>query len=1109
MIYALIYLIAALLLTGCNKEEVIDDKVIPEGYIPISLYFSAPDAINVNTRAADPDGRGVNKMNLFCFDNYGVFITHVDNVTITSEATNNEGYTLSGSINEVLVPENTRRIHFIANQNTTSFEEENFSGKTEQEVIAKLEGSSGMIIYWGYFAAYGSEISDAQTFIKKLKEAHGSAQTPIRLLRNQARFEVPSRAGIFSVTGFTVVNTSAFGTIAPYHPEKGFNFKMLLKNNGTEWDDCDWTDTDFITLPNNTVRISPPQDVDIAPETYVFETDNKNSDPVSIIIKGRNQGDAKDLYYRVILMDKQGNYIKIRRNHRYTINITGKLYYGQETFEQALTAPASNNVWLSISDEINEVTDNTWSLKVNETFIEILATPDKDNGGWILSKPYPSAQYDLNAPGGSILNYTVDLGYYLTKRDNSSVTAEDKPVVEWADGCEISTMSPINDFMVQESGNYNEVTVTLDNLGGLDTKQYISGSVVISKGLLQRKVNITILKSLDFTPVWISTQVNADAGENLTLLFTIPEECPDELLPFDVYISAANVDLRHIEGRELPVITYEGNPDEYGKDIYATQADINDGKPIGYKYVYTVTAKGDQRIYFHNLISRKDLNLTEWVTIESPLFNTVQKTIIFNASQNYRITMPGLKVSTSEDVYDENVKYVLVPQKKNAPVDLGLVFTQLTGDGNNKVENDIEVGSNDEFFLYSEYLSHLNGHGANTTCNCQFEDFNRDLWGSGGRIHAFRFKFPDDQNYTYGQDKGYMIHMITDKAKSEEIVRISSNQPTTNDHNSQSVFNQGSEYAGRGFRSLIFELENYRPFHFAARLNGSGTVVTGGNEEVVDNIELNYGPTENIHIDFDITSFKAEDGVSVDPFGIEFYVYIVAPMLDLAANTEKLIKLKDGVFAYKVGATRDAERESCVNNANHVNYSAGRAEIVDDIAGNDQQNERKRISFQKKNSVPQGEILLTTDPVLAGVSDMDGHSEQIAVFYDKRFKLSNKPITGTIQTQHQGSGIFKNMLDGAFVSFALERNNSRIGSIVIHAADSAHENKTWYELVLRPEYNFRWSDDNLVVTHTHRHESSTETFRCDTETRRGTQGEAYKFTLEDLSKNPNIVLVEQ
>ena len=58
------------------------------------------------------------------------------------------------------------------------------------------------------------------------------------------------------------------------------------------------------------------------------------------------------------------------------------------------------------------------------------------------------------------------------------------------------------------------------------------------------------------------------------------------------------------------------------------------------------------------------------------------------------------------------------------------------------------------------------------------------------------------------------------------------------------------------------------------------------------------------------------------------------------------------------------------------------------------------------------------------------------------------------------------MTEGAFVSFALTRNNRRIGSMKIHGPDSEHTN-SWYELTLRPEYEFSWNNDPIKITHTH------------------------------------------
>ncbi len=64
-------------------------------------------------------------MTLFCFDTYGLFVTTVTaKVTPTSET---EG-TFDAS-----VPDHTRIIHFVANQNMSEFPEDNFLAKQKQK----------------------------------------------------------------------------------------------------------------------------------------------------------------------------------------------------------------------------------------------------------------------------------------------------------------------------------------------------------------------------------------------------------------------------------------------------------------------------------------------------------------------------------------------------------------------------------------------------------------------------------------------------------------------------------------------------------------------------------------------------------------------------------------------------------------------------------------------------------------------------------------------------------------------------------------------------------------------------------------------------------------
>ena len=74
----LLYIFTVVLLSGiiysCQGDEVLQqDFVLPEGYMPVSFTFSAPDMLDVDTKGVDPDGKGVNSMILFCFDNFGMY----------------------------------------------------------------------------------------------------------------------------------------------------------------------------------------------------------------------------------------------------------------------------------------------------------------------------------------------------------------------------------------------------------------------------------------------------------------------------------------------------------------------------------------------------------------------------------------------------------------------------------------------------------------------------------------------------------------------------------------------------------------------------------------------------------------------------------------------------------------------------------------------------------------------------------------------------------------------------------------------------------------------------------------------------------------------------
>ena len=1071
-------------MTACQHDLVEPDfDNVPDGYVKISTSLQVPDMKEVSTRTVDPDGKGIHSITLFCFDNFGLFISYASsgsgdgtgNVQISlGEPVN--GYSLSGTITSALVPENTRRIHFVANQNMANFSESDFIGLHEEEVMTKLQGSSGMMIYWGRYVAPQSVTSGSEL----AQVMSQNSDLTIKMLRNQARFTVEKGAGApanFGIEGFAVVNTSAYGTVAPLHPNKGFDFTV-------EGNNSDWHTTNFLTLPENKARLTPPNDIDAAEDTCVFETENNSAHPVSVIIKG-----SDNLYYRVMVV-VDNDYVDIRRNHHYKVNITGALSYGVTTFNEALTAPATNNVWISIADEVNEVQNGEWMLGVDETSIVVVQEPITDGNGTITGYKYvkPNAEDDFALIGTN--GSTLEVGYYLKRVDNTTTGADNAPTVSWVGENGVATESFVNDF--RENGE-GLLKLSLKQLSsGVQSQQ---GTLLIEKGLLQRKIKVIIIRRQEFKPMWVTTQmyggdVNASTtqfdGSDVTVMFTIPENCPEELLPLEVYISVDQLDVRSESGVSLPVI--RNNDPRYGVDIKRHPNDPSNDEVIGYKYVYTATKKGDQRVYFKNILDQTNIaqhaGHQQYVTVESPYFETLAKPFVFSSNNHKRaITISNLRQYNAFDGTGEHyVNYILVPQKKGAPIDFNV---QLTNDGtpmdaniytgNDNVDNVATGGSDDsdgfdEFLLYSDRLEH-DSHDRNNS-DCYTEFYEMTAGNRGTLTRTFGMRLHTAATTVAGNAKIYPVKMHTNRAKSAEVVRLASNQiGSALIWGGNKAVNNGT-YNGNTYKSVIFELSNFHPFRFAAQINNQGSYVhhEQGSEatDTPQTMMLPYAPNAKVNIAFDITDFNAlianevdDRGMNINPFGREFKIYIDAPMLAwdtsspiyTALNAAAKIGVEGGKFYYKVEADRNAEAQfwtnlvTTISNASVIStqdittkHSQGVANIQNEaVVG-----ERKVLPFKKNSVAVSGKITITSQ------------MEEV-VFDEAVFNINNAPISGHI-TYGEDASNQQDVPQNAFVIFELKRNSSRIGSLTIS------ENGV-YKLSLRSEYQFNWENDLIEVTY--------------------------------------------
>lgn len=936
------------IMTSCQREELpipgIND--VPEGYRTIEFMAEVPQMNEVQTKAVDPDGGGVQNMTIFCFDVNSLFITTVsvkeEDITRTDD--------LNGKF-RANIPDHTVSMHFIGNQNLTYFEEDAYRGRSEVDVMHDLEASAGRMIYW------------ARETVENI--GNYTESNPLKLVRNQAKFTLEVADGVdFVSEGWILVNTNAFGTVAPYCSEHGFEVPHYL-------------DRPFVTLPENTAKLGDFLDVRTNPEEYVFETENTADSPIDFIVKGSSSTDSESRYYRISIIDDAGEYLPVYRNHHYKVIIEGELAYGQETFAEALEAPATNNVFVSISDDIREITDGVNSLSVDETFVVI---PEE------------------NIP-------SQDTYYYLYYNCSSSAATPPTPEVSWLDGNNVALHNIYHDG----SGT---IGINLIELGDHQKRE---GTLLIKYGRLTRKIKVITIKEQTFEPAWITTNIHGiEAGEKVTMMFTISEDTPEELFPMEVLVTVNDLDVRNESGMKLPIITAVDDPDRYGEP--------ND---VGYKYVLTVESAGKQRLYLQTILKHETVDgnpATVDVKIEAEHFASLTKTATLHDDDvDARILLHNLGSYVAALPADEVIHYYLVPQKVNAVVELethlGIVYdteaeAEAAGGYDEVVENQlgkhyvsyVDPGADDEFLFYSRNLDHKED------IDFIFHPVHEDEWSTGGRVYGFTRSTISSNG---------VFHLVTNTPKSAEVVRIASNP-----YGSVSVTGGGT-CTGNQYRSAIFELANFHPFHFDASINDEGTIVVGENEEVTDDILITYEPDQTVVLDFAITSFRSQmigsDGqvlpdeqqVDVDPFGTPFEVYIDAPMFDLDM-TQSL------VTSGKIEADPNVE-------GRYIYYVDGTAD------------EYPSISFKPKGIVSSGEIKITAD-------------ESVVIYYEKSFRIGNSSITGNIKFNK--SGVETDVPANSFVPFEMLPTYNRIGTVAIH--DNGQ-----FELRLRSEYRYDWGLDDV------------------------------------------------
>lgn len=735
-----------------------------DGNVRLCFLTEIPDMEQVQTRAVDPDGYGVNSLWLFCFDQYRHYIGRVQADVAHEGSSENH---LSGSFTAT-IPGATRHLHFIANLNVNDFEDTPNLGRLDTEVIPQFTTTSGLLCYWGY-KSFASE--DALTSFA------GGTDSKVSMFRNQARIRYQRSDGgtDLSIKGMAIMNQYSRGTVAPFNRNAGGDdpFAFVSASDIKEPTLCADEDVLVAVDPSDVSQFGGG-----SVGRFVFEHANKADDPMYLIFRINTSGGSEDdgnwskddRYYKIALVDDLGNQLPVLRNYDYVINFKGiPANGGYTTFKEAVAGAAANNVWVSIDQTIPAITDGQSSLAVVGETTRIITQASLLTGG------------------------TYKLEYHWYDGTKSGIV----PEVTWVQNSGIAE-AEIDNYFTAGTGLDNPgtgiITIKPTNIGN---PQY--GILQIKAGKFVRTVKLISLSNFSFTPVWTSSGLPMQSGEPVAIAFTIPDNFPQELFPLDVKVAC---NLFDDDGTNVNMAGQPTYLDVVVEECKFTVMENGQAKTYErdwpHKYVYTVNRPGLHRVNFKTLIDNYVPNAGEDPRIEffleAEAFTTVRSLIYMNnKGTDFRIALGTgsnpIQWATS------NSASVVVPPAAGQEFNLHFKFY----DGQSTPVNPIASEVLRIYMDITKMKPKITGQDLSV----------EPIWDPN-KGYYYTYTVPESLRENYATE-GVVIPMVTQSSDCNTYLRVSSQL------NADGTFPSGS----RVYRSAILTISNAETYNFSVNLNGS------------------------------------------------------------------------------------------------------------------------------------------------------------------------------------------------------------------------------------------------------------------------------------------------
>ena len=518
------------------REVVNTESVAQEGdSITLTGSLMMPDMVR-ETRSTVGD---VEKLYLFVFDENHRFVQRATAQLTSGDRTPGAETHMPGGKTAVLdnrvrnfsvkllATSRKRIIHFVANYDMPANRQEDYLLKDmdEGQFMSGLQAQYlGKPTLWRAFSFNGLS---ATSFNNKV----------FHLLRNQAEVQlVMARNVNFELSGFCLHNAPRRGSVAPYVSKEALSttdpdehYRDVLYSFPTT------PDEPTLTSDNNVYNVLSANG-DISPEGWktnksniaLFEYRNSEADrdkQVSVIMYGRQRVNGRlerSGYYKIDLkedVEVGGNYVgsdpyDIVRNHLYKVTVTNVANKGYETLQQALDAPAGNNIFASVElQDYPQISDGKYKLDVGKTEV-------------ILTKP---STFETNI---SFVKVGQESNNLL---GNVNVYYKRKPV---------ATVFNNDPYIQSASFSNGKLTIVTRNPYPPQRKSYKFLVVGDNKDAnnpsrILRTINVTLRQPYQFNASLTNSSGQTSAQGNLMeLSFDVPGSIPAQLFPYTVLIEA-------------------------------------------------------------------------------------------------------------------------------------------------------------------------------------------------------------------------------------------------------------------------------------------------------------------------------------------------------------------------------------------------------------------------------------------------------------------------------------------------------------------------------------------------------------------------------------------